>query len=103
MSGLDSQDASSCGQVVFAHDIGSSTQVSTNTDPFKDAGCLEERLDVRDAESIGAWLHWSCASFFQGPSEERHMDGLVGADLFEVVVKGRVEAGGAKVGLGEIC
>lgn len=54
MAGLHGEDGASSGEVGLAHDVGSSAEVSGNTDTLEDGSGGNEGLDVVVAEVVGA-------------------------------------------------
>ena len=52
MAGLDGEDGASSGEVGLAHDIGSGTEVSRDTDTLKNGSGGKEGLDVLVAEFV---------------------------------------------------
>lgn len=56
VAGLDREDGASSGEVGLAHDVGSSAEVSGNTDTLEDGGGHDKAVDIVVAEVVGASL-----------------------------------------------
>lgn len=103
MARLDSEDGASSGEITRVGDVGSSTEVSRDTDTLEDVGSGNERLDAGDAESVCAGSDSLSTSGLEGRGQELDVGGLVRADLLEVLVEGGIVTSGRELGLGEVC
>ena len=102
VTGLNSQDGSCGGEVVWAlYELGG-TKVCADTDTLEDVGDGQEGWHISQAESVCALSDWSGTSGSQTSREEVDVGLLVELDLLQVVEEAGLEAGLLEICLGEL-
>ena len=91
MTGLDSQDCTGRGQVLFVHNLSGSSKVGCYTDPFKDAGKCHEGLGVGGREAVFELVGRNDTSPLECTRDEIDMGLLVLVDDLQVAVEGILE------------
>ena len=102
MAGLDRQDRPSRREIGRTHNVGRGAQIRAHAHALEHGRRGDKGLRVRDAEAVFARRDGGGAGFGQGGGQEAHVRGFIAGDFFQVGVEGGIEAGGCKVGLGEV-